>query len=477
MAMSARYPKLVFCVTALVWLACFPALHAQQISGGSTALTPVPRLVWFSGSFQPADRLPIAPVETVTLAVYRDEQGGDALWQEAQNVVVDTDGRYNVMMGSTTTEGLPLDLFTAGEPRWLGVRFNRGAEVEQPRVQLASVPYALKAIDADSLGGRPAWAYAPSKARERGGGRTGPAHRETQTRPSRPRRPGRPAASAVFVDTANLGNSEMTQFGIEAGSRIGLGTTSPQDYLHVSFDDQFGAFTGLAVQNRNGSANASSGMLFFDQNGALAQFQGFSNTSHEYRINNIASGGSINFLVGSSSRFLIAPTGNIGIGAVPAPTEKLRVAGNVMVDGNLVANGNIAAKYQDVAEWVETASPLEAGTVVIVDPTEPNRVLAAPKAYDTRVAGAVSRQPGLLARGAQRQQNDGGAERARPREGGCHVRRDQDRRSARVEPYAWATRCGRGRCGSAGSRCIVRARCSGRRSRPCRMAKEKSSSC
>ena len=61
-----------------------------------------------------------------------------------------------------------------------------------------------------------------------------------------------------------------------------------------------------------------------------------------------------------------------------------------------MVDGNIGAKYQDVAEWVETAAPLEAGTVVIVDPTEPNRVLAAAKAYDTRVAGAVSRQPGLV---------------------------------------------------------------------------------
>src|SRR6185436_8817105 len=62
----------------------------------------------------------------------------------------------------------------------------------------------------------------------------------------------------------------------------------------------------------------------------------------------------------------------------------------------VTVDGNIGAKYQDVAEWVETSLPLEPGTVVIVDPTEPNRVLTAPKAYDTRVAGAVSRQPGLL---------------------------------------------------------------------------------
>jgi hypothetical protein len=58
--------------------------------------------------------------------------------------------------------------------------------------------------------------------------------------------------------------------------------------------------------------------------------------------------------------------------------------------------GNIAAKYQDVAEWVESSEELEPGTVVIVDPAEPNQVLASKKAYDTRVAGAVSKQPGLV---------------------------------------------------------------------------------
>jgi len=45
---------------------------------------------------------------------------------------------------------------------------------------------------------------------------------------------------------------------------------------------------------------------------------------------------------------------------------------------------------------VETTEPLEGGTLVIVDPAEPNRVLRASRAYDTRVAGAVSAQPGLI---------------------------------------------------------------------------------
>src|SRR4030095_14009021 len=109
--------------------------------------------------------------------------------------------------------------------------------------------------------------------------------------------------------------------------------------------------------------------------------------NHAYVINNIATGGSISFLTANVPRFTVASNGNVG-GGTPAPATTLRVAGAATVDGNLVANGNIAAKYQDVAEWVETAAPLEAGTVVIVDPTEPNRGLASPKAYHTRGAGA-----------------------------------------------------------------------------------------
>ena len=74
-------------------------------------------------------------------------------------------------------------------------------------------------------------------------------------------------------------------------------------------------------------------------------------------------------------------------GVFSTPSAKLDVAGNINV------SGNIAAKYQDVAEWVETRAPIEAGTVVVIDPSEPNRVLPASKAYDTRVAGSVSAKP------------------------------------------------------------------------------------
>jgi hypothetical protein len=63
-------------------------------------------------------------------------------------------GRYTVLLGGTLPEGLPLDLFTTGRALWLGVQAQLPGEGEQPRVPLVAAPYALKAVDADTLGGK-----------------------------------------------------------------------------------------------------------------------------------------------------------------------------------------------------------------------------------------------------------------------------------------------------------------------------------
>lgn len=69
--------------------------------------------------------------------------------------------------------------------------------------------------------------------------------------------------------------------------------------------------------------------------------------------------------------------------------------GNYTFPGNVIVNGNIAAKYQDVAEWVESSQELPAGTVVVLDTTKSNRVVASTQSYDTRIAGVISLRPGL----------------------------------------------------------------------------------
>jgi hypothetical protein len=72
-----------------------------------------------------------------------------------------------VQLGATKPDGLPLDLFSSDDARWMGVSVNGGQE--QPRVLLLSVPYALKAADAETIGGLP-----PSAAATGTGTKTAP---------------------------------------------------------------------------------------------------------------------------------------------------------------------------------------------------------------------------------------------------------------------------------------------------------------
>jgi hypothetical protein len=225
---------------ALLSLFCATVAYAQQPQPTAT----VPKLVRFSGSFRPAAGPPAqgtAPsTESVTLAVYRDQTGGTALWQEVQNVTVDASGNYSLLMGATQNEGMPLDLFSSGEPRWLGARFNRPGEVEQPRVLLVSVPYALKASDAETLGGRPASAYllaAPAVGSTSTAGVTGiTAATATTTSTDKAVKPkatpvnsGQPNYIGKFTNTTDLIDSSM----YEVGGNVGISTATPLISLDV----------------------------------------------------------------------------------------------------------------------------------------------------------------------------------------------------------------------------------------------------
>src|SRR5260370_20859881 len=85
---------------------------------------------------------------------------------------------------------------------------------------------------------------------------------------------------------------------------------------------------------------------------------------------------------------------NVGVGQ-SNPTYKLDVNGTAHVSGNMTVDGNLAAKYQDLAEWVPSSEQLPTGTVVVLDSTKSNQVIASSVSYDTRVAGVISDQPGI----------------------------------------------------------------------------------
>jgi hypothetical protein len=118
---------------------CSLSSAQQQAASASSAV--VPRLVNFSGKVFNAEGKTISGVAGVIFAIYQEQSGGAPLWIETQNVQADSNGSYTAQLGSTKPDGLPLDLFTSGAARWLGVTINGGEE--QPRILLLSVPYAL----------------------------------------------------------------------------------------------------------------------------------------------------------------------------------------------------------------------------------------------------------------------------------------------------------------------------------------------
>jgi hypothetical protein len=233
-------------------LVCAGNASAQQ---QNAAQTTVPHLVQFSGALKDSATRPVVGVSSVTFAIYADQESGAALWSETQNVLADMNGHYSIVLGAATTGGFPVELFGTGQSRWLGVSIARQAEM--PRILMASVPYALKAGDAETLGGLPASAYVTTQqlaSRTTTPVVTGGSTSVIATG-GVPNAQVSPAATSVTATSApsnetdasptgsgttdyiplwtsgsNLGNSIL----FESGSKMGLGTTTPQSTLDIN---------------------------------------------------------------------------------------------------------------------------------------------------------------------------------------------------------------------------------------------------
>jgi len=156
-------------VLALATLLSVSICAAQQASTAA-----VPDLIRYSGTLKDTQgaALSSSTAVGVTFAIYKQQDGGAPVWQETQNVTPDASGQYSMVLGSTTSTGLPDDLFSQQEQRWLGVQVQ--GQAEQARVLLVSVPYAFKAHEAETLGGLPASAFVKASPTDgSGSGSTG----------------------------------------------------------------------------------------------------------------------------------------------------------------------------------------------------------------------------------------------------------------------------------------------------------------
>jgi hypothetical protein len=331
------------------------ALLVASLSFAQTApvnvATGVPPVIRFSGTLAvPAGRVP------VTFGLYADQTGGEPLWLETLTVPVNEAGRYAVLLGTATA--LPTELFASGEAKWLGVRLE--GQTEQPRVLLVSVPYALKASDAETIGGKPlsAFVLAGEKTGTAADGLTylNPQALTTATKPlasgagALPQGAGSPGFIGMFTDSVNLGNSVIFQ----SGSSIGVGTTTPAAPLHVAaamtpaayFDVYNNSLGALPVVYRaaRGTPAAPTAVGTDDILGGLAvrgygatgftagrgqvMFKAAENwtdtANGTYLQFTTTPAGSANF----SERMRISSAGNVGIGTT-TPAQLLSVAGTV----------------------------------------------------------------------------------------------------------------------------------------------------
>jgi len=142
-----------FYISVCILLICFAVSLSAQQAAPTAASVVVPPLVKFSGVLTDVNNKPLTGTVGVTFSLYKDTEGGAALWVETQNVTPDKAGHYTVMLGSASGQGIPAAMFASGEARWLAVQIQ--GQAEQPRTMLMSVPYALKALDAETIGGMP----------------------------------------------------------------------------------------------------------------------------------------------------------------------------------------------------------------------------------------------------------------------------------------------------------------------------------
>lgn len=239
----------------------------------------------------------------------------------------------------------------------------------------------------------------------------------------------------VFPDgtvqtTAAAGGGGGTITGVTAGAGLTGGGTSGSLTLNVGAGTgvtvaadtiavNYGSTAGTAVQGNTsitvaaGTGMSGGGALTLGAGGTVTLTNADGGSSQNIFKNVANSAGTTQFSAASNNDAVrFAGAGGTTV-SFDAATKKVTIdgstsslsaanvtagqfgAGNYTFPGNVTVNGNIAAKYQDLAEWVPSSEQIAAGTVVILDSTKDNHVISSTQAYDTRVAGVISEQPGI----------------------------------------------------------------------------------
>jgi hypothetical protein len=367
----------------VVCLFFVPAVHAQAQSSGNqnnasaASAAVVPQLIKFSGTLLDAQSKPIAtgPVG-VTFALYAEQTGGASLWLETQNVRPDESGYYTVLLGAETSTGVPMGLFASGEARWLGIQIER--QPEQTRVLLVSVPYALKAGDSQTLGGRPASDFAlanassvfstPTTGKSAAPSATGAAITTVQNPTTSITGTGTADFIPLWTSSSALGDSVLFQ---SATKEIGIGNIAPAATLDVTGPGIFRGFlqlpaTGTANSTTKGFNSQPFDFLASAYNGTAAVSEHFRWQAEPFNPGLSTASGKLNLLFASGTGTPVE-TGlsisNKGVITFATGQTLPKVTGNEAVTGNLSATGSVSGATGTFTGNVSTGNQTVSGNV------------------------------------------------------------------------------------------------------------------
>lgn len=246
------------CFLALVFSAAAQTSPAN--SGASSVSAQVPRLIRFSGVAKDETGKAVPGVLGITFALYRDEQGGAPLWIETQNVQADAAGQYTALLGTSKPEGVPLELFTSGEARWLEIHGQ--GQLEQPRVLLVSVPYAIKAHEAETLSGRSISDFVLNQTTTSS---THTDHVQTSSNALRASTPPPPAGPTSFTGSNSSNIVTVTQSGTGNGLLAKTGSTTQFAAgvlgIESATSGQVSGVSGQAASSTTNAAGVSGGNI------------------------------------------------------------------------------------------------------------------------------------------------------------------------------------------------------------------------
>jgi hypothetical protein len=245
--------KVLFFVEVCLFVLCSVAFAAD-----------IPRLINYQGMLTDDGGDPLNGTPDIMFRIYNASSGGTLRWNETHSSIPVTDGLFNVILGSQSG-GINLDF---SEDYWLEIQVDNDTMPE--RLQFTSVGYAYRARIADSAtvavstptGG--GWVDDGSRVRLQtssdnvGIGTSSPGDKLDVNGDLRVRGADiRDAGGTTRIALTDNGRLDLMEDGgtttlsISTDAKVGIGTTTPDEKLHVVGDIRLNSGGNIAFADDN----------------------------------------------------------------------------------------------------------------------------------------------------------------------------------------------------------------------------------